>query len=430
MEAAGVATAAFQSVDKPGFFMVRSASDLADEQKNSADVQKWRSYASDAAAAFTIALLRSGPIPVLERKTNIVAIQGQSDYKRDFLELPQKPIGIPDYKLSELGLNEQSRRNISELLGQISKNECCAFIGAELSKPAGYPTWFEFLEILKTETEYWSGITIDDEHLDNYERAEEYRNKLGIENYRNIIQREFDPDNNKQPWLSVHRDLVSMPFASWVTTNYDCILENAIRAIDGDPVYSFTPNHPITKLRNRQIFHIHGIIDHSNLFETQDSIILTRTDFDRAYTPESNLVKLITCLYTELTIFFVGFNVRDPFLMRILKISFSDLGKTQQFVSERGIGLIKNKKHYALLPYHKKISADDLYDRRTYHEENDIDATNFEDEELKLMGVRTIRYTSDMYNHTQLINIIHNYLYLPIRAKENPTSYDLTFRGE
>jgi nucleoside phosphorylase len=31
MEAAGVATAAFQATNKPGFFMVRGVSDLADE---------------------------------------------------------------------------------------------------------------------------------------------------------------------------------------------------------------------------------------------------------------------------------------------------------------------------------------------------------------------------------------------------------------
>lgn len=65
MEAAGVATAAFQSTDKPGFFMVRGVSDLADENKGSTNVEKWRLYACDVAASFTIALLKSGPIPLL-----------------------------------------------------------------------------------------------------------------------------------------------------------------------------------------------------------------------------------------------------------------------------------------------------------------------------------------------------------------------------
>lgn len=64
MEAAGAATATFQSAEKPGFFMVRGVSDLADEQKGSSKVEKWRSYACAAAAAFAIGLLASGPIPL------------------------------------------------------------------------------------------------------------------------------------------------------------------------------------------------------------------------------------------------------------------------------------------------------------------------------------------------------------------------------
>ena len=66
MEAAGVATAAFQSAERPGFFMVRGVSDLADEAKGSTDVEKWHLYACDVAASFTIALLKSGPVPLAE----------------------------------------------------------------------------------------------------------------------------------------------------------------------------------------------------------------------------------------------------------------------------------------------------------------------------------------------------------------------------
>jgi nucleoside phosphorylase len=64
MEAAGVAEAVFQSSAGSGFFMVRCASDLADENKGSSDVKKWRHYACDVAASFAIALLSSGPVPL------------------------------------------------------------------------------------------------------------------------------------------------------------------------------------------------------------------------------------------------------------------------------------------------------------------------------------------------------------------------------
>lgn len=64
MEAAGASTAAFQSPAKPGFFMIRGVSDLADENKGASHVKKWRTYACDIAASFAIALLQNGPVVV------------------------------------------------------------------------------------------------------------------------------------------------------------------------------------------------------------------------------------------------------------------------------------------------------------------------------------------------------------------------------
>jgi formylglycine-generating enzyme required for sulfatase activity len=62
MEAGGTAAAAFQSAEPPGFFMVRGVSDLADSDKNTPDVEKWRPYACDVAASYAIGLLKSGPV--------------------------------------------------------------------------------------------------------------------------------------------------------------------------------------------------------------------------------------------------------------------------------------------------------------------------------------------------------------------------------
>jgi nucleoside phosphorylase len=63
MEAGGVATAAFQSADQPGFFMIRAVSDLADERKDDAKTYEWRTYACEAAAAYAAMVLKSGLIP-------------------------------------------------------------------------------------------------------------------------------------------------------------------------------------------------------------------------------------------------------------------------------------------------------------------------------------------------------------------------------
>ncbi len=85
MEAAGAATAAFQSTEKPGFFMVRSVSDLADENKDSAEVGKWRPYACAAASAFAVAFLRSGPVPLSDvpPRNGAGSLSGQTETRSD-----------------------------------------------------------------------------------------------------------------------------------------------------------------------------------------------------------------------------------------------------------------------------------------------------------------------------------------------------------
>src|SRR5574341_1213136 len=63
MEGAGVAMAINQYRPAPGFFEIRGISDFADDQKN----DDWHAYAANAAAAFTIGFLRTGPVkPVSE----------------------------------------------------------------------------------------------------------------------------------------------------------------------------------------------------------------------------------------------------------------------------------------------------------------------------------------------------------------------------
>ncbi|MEZ4732003.1 MAG: effector-associated domain EAD1-containing protein [Caldilineaceae bacterium] len=86
MEAAGVATAAFQSADKPGFFMVRGVSDLADENKGSSAIERWRSYACDVAASFAMALLQSGPVTLLDGSRQVKTKQVQLVIEGKFTE--------------------------------------------------------------------------------------------------------------------------------------------------------------------------------------------------------------------------------------------------------------------------------------------------------------------------------------------------------
>jgi nucleoside phosphorylase len=69
MEAGGAARVAHTSARKPGFFMIRSVSDLADSAQEAPATRIWRSYACDVAAAYAVGLLRSGPVPLKGNRT-------------------------------------------------------------------------------------------------------------------------------------------------------------------------------------------------------------------------------------------------------------------------------------------------------------------------------------------------------------------------
>lgn len=74
MEAGGVASAAFEATSKPGILMVRGVSDLADQNKDFAQVAGWREYACKIAAMYAVALLRSGPVPLVTAAVTPAAV--------------------------------------------------------------------------------------------------------------------------------------------------------------------------------------------------------------------------------------------------------------------------------------------------------------------------------------------------------------------
>jgi nucleoside phosphorylase len=63
MEGGGVASGLHETVSRPRFLMIRGISDIADGPNNSEMKTAWRAYACDVAAAYTVGLLRDGPVP-------------------------------------------------------------------------------------------------------------------------------------------------------------------------------------------------------------------------------------------------------------------------------------------------------------------------------------------------------------------------------
>ena len=119
----------------------------------------------------------------------------------------------------------QNQETLSNLSRKIRLHECCAFIGSGLSRLVSYPLWSDLLLTLSNEAKKLVEESINDEQLDNYDKAEIYKEILGAEKYTDIVSHEFDPDNDKQPFSSTHLDLIELPFISYITTNYDLVID-------------------------------------------------------------------------------------------------------------------------------------------------------------------------------------------------------------
>jgi nucleoside phosphorylase len=111
MEAGGVANAASQSARRPGFFMIRGVSDLADADKDSAEVKAWRPYACDIAAAWTLDWLQSGPVPA-GHESSAAAIWRE---KLAFLRAERAICSDPDQKFTLNKRIEEAEAMLREL---------------------------------------------------------------------------------------------------------------------------------------------------------------------------------------------------------------------------------------------------------------------------------------------------------------------------
>ena len=121
MEAGGVARAAFQSACQPGFFMVRGVSDLADADKDRDEVKRWRQYACDIAAAWTLEWLKSGPVTAGAPAATATAHDQTSASASGAAKANQNPATPPPGQVADSahsGAVALWREKLSYLLGQ------------------------------------------------------------------------------------------------------------------------------------------------------------------------------------------------------------------------------------------------------------------------------------------------------------------------
>lgn len=202
----------------------------------------------------------------------------------------------------------------SNLIKELRDGNVLAWIGAGLSTSARYPSWTELIQSITQEiidSKYSSDKSlrkwVEDNATKNPEWVAEVLLNANSHSFYAALRNIFD--KKEEIYSFVHALLAILPFKGYVTTNYDCLIENHIEKFtDYKPKiydYSTSLNLLTYKSKGKFIFKIHGDIskDHKNL-------ILTESSF---YKLEKNDIyyKTLSWIFSNHIIICLGHSLRD-----------------------------------------------------------------------------------------------------------------------
>ena len=116
--------------------------------------------------------------------------------------------------------------------------------------------------------------------------------------------------------------LADWPAAGYVTTNYDDLIESALEinnSLGWIPI-----GNELNEVKKASgdvrdiVWHIHGS---ARLLDTASKLIIGSDDYDNLYSETSALQQQLKSFLTQRRLVFVGFGLRDPEIMRLLKFA-------------------------------------------------------------------------------------------------------------
>jgi hypothetical protein len=246
-------------------------------------------------------------------------------------------------------------------LKALASGQASVFIGAGLSVPAGYVDWKTLLRPLAEDV----GLDVAKEH--NLIRVAQYviNTAGGRARVNQRIVTEFSRAATRVP---SHDILAQLPISTYWTTNFDSLVEEALRAAGRRPAVV----HAQEQLTSREddadatVYKMHG--DKSR----PDRCVLSMDDFEQFADTRGQFLELLRGSMVEQTFLFLGYSLNDPNIDLVLAHMRSRFG------SDR-------REHFWLTK--RTTRADHLSDLE-FHYERGRQALRIQD--LKRYGIQTI----------------------------------------
>ena len=219
--------------------------------------------------------------------------------------------------------NVSESKFISEIVNRLRYSELSIFLGAGVSQDANLPSWKNLFKDIANEI----GIDIE-KTTDYYQVAQYCSNQLGDAVLRNRVSHALKQTNYKSEGID---NILKLPINSFWTTNFDCVLEENLKAKYGlqpDIIYrdsDLTKTQMNTSQTIFKIFKMNGHIDDPN------SWVLTKCDLENYNNEHKAMLTFFKRELVPNTFLFLGYSFTDSLVLSALREIKNCLGNSTFF---------------------------------------------------------------------------------------------------
>lgn len=305
-----------------------------------------------------------------------------------------KPFEPPD---------DLSKRNYQELLETFPTGRWVSFIGAGASKPAGIPVWGDMLqELIRAKN---LNLSVGDYEGEYPELGSaiyaEYEALSCQQEFYDRIAAMCEPTVTR--FSGLHAAVINV-IRVHITTNFDCILENAYDLQDGGatPSCQYFPYFDPSQLTDDTIVYLHAN-RHEKLF------VFRKEEFESYYPSVSRtngsrqIESLLRHVFENFHMLFMGCSFQDRYIRGALAATWSDIMSDVR-IEEDLFGHASGPSdisHYALLPTVTPSDDSEAYQRQLADQEALI-------AELANCNVHSICYANKVDIETILAQLRHD----------------------
>ena len=221
---------------------------------------------------------------------------------------------------------------IRDFVKELREDNAAVFAGAGFSAPAGFVNWRDLLRPVADELH----LDIEREH-DLVAVAQYHFNENGGNRHR-LNQLLIDQLTVGAGPTENHQILARLPISTYWTTNYDQLIEQALREAGKTPDVKYTNEHlAVTRpRRDAVIYKMHGDVDHPN------EAVLLKDDYENYHIKRGAYLSALSGDLVSKTFLFVGFSFTDPnldYVLSRIRITFRENQRRHFCIFKRRVKL-------------------------------------------------------------------------------------------